>query len=453
MFSLHGASLLVLLASFFACVYPQPVITEPLPNATLLHNDTRVSRCEQWPLCPCSPTPRGRFPNIQFIVMTSGATTHRTQNNCWMSLVERVLLVSDSFNSTGNRQLVFPGSKISQRLPLALLWQAHNLPEEVQWVFVCDDDTYVFLDNLAEMLKRFAPVTKKWYIGAASESRVYNMIFGEMAFGGAGIILSRPLLQATAPYLPVCAERKYVPGYHPSKEAVHRVSDKRLHWCLQRKVGRSLVHNMHQMDIRGDARGLIEGVVSLSRVVTLHHLEAVYLLPLSLYSSSNFAWLHSAALTGRQRLLFRRAVVPFPLAPSNLLLDISFDYTIKIVPRPYKRTAVELTFEIWMGRPISSLEQSPFEFKIRAPDRPCSRLLYYRMPPHDAGALYKLDPSLAYCKEFWYGLAQWNKPPQSLQLIPGYCVTTAVCLPSNKSEVPGVVDLVVDLAKFSLSRS
>lgn len=65
----------------------------------------------------------------------------------------------------------------------------------VQWFTLVDDDTYFLsLDSVARMLSKYHPV-EAHLIGGKSESEGANRAFGNIAFGGAGIFLSRGLMK------------------------------------------------------------------------------------------------------------------------------------------------------------------------------------------------------------------------------------------------------------------
>ncbi|KAA1112829.1 hypothetical protein PGT21_012135 [Puccinia graminis f. sp. tritici] len=63
------------------------------------------------------------------------------------------------------------------------------------WFTLADDDTFFLsLDSLNRVLSKYNPL-EPHLIGASSESRKANSHFGRIAFGGAGIFLSRGLIQ------------------------------------------------------------------------------------------------------------------------------------------------------------------------------------------------------------------------------------------------------------------
>lgn len=82
---------------------------------------------------------------------------------------------------------------------------------EVRWFVMADDDTFLLVDNLMEVLSKYDH-GKYFYIGMSSECVAPNWITSfEMAFGGAGFALSYPLAKSLAKNMDSCIER-----YHPT---------------------------------------------------------------------------------------------------------------------------------------------------------------------------------------------------------------------------------------------
>ncbi|EFJ06776.1 hypothetical protein SELMODRAFT_430371 [Selaginella moellendorffii] len=106
-----------------------------------------------------------------------------------------------------------------------------------------------------------------YYIGAFSESH-YQSVTGfstNMAFGGAGIALSYSLVKALEKMQDDCIRRNYhVWGV-----------DGKLQACMaELGVPLTLDRRFHQMDIRGDAIGLLDSHPT-TPLVSLHHLDTV----------------------------------------------------------------------------------------------------------------------------------------------------------------------------------
>ncbi|GAA5834190.1 hypothetical protein JCM3766R1_004485 [Sporobolomyces carnicolor] len=139
-----------------------------------------------------------------------------------------------------------------------------SLDRSFDWFVFGDDDTF-WLDyrSTLRMLSKYDP-RQEWFIGASSESREALGMFGRMAFGGAGIVASNPLLASMANQWPKCYEQfKNVFG-----------GDEMLTRCaaLARGVEKDDVttreKGLHQFDIPGDTTGPLQ---SGAPILTLHH--------------------------------------------------------------------------------------------------------------------------------------------------------------------------------------
>jgi hypothetical protein len=94
------------------------------------------------------------------------------------------------------------------------LMHLHDHREELgcfNWVYFCDDDTYVFPRALENTLGRFMP-REQHYLGVYHTARVdleWKDPEARIAYahGGAGYIVSWALLKAVRPYLAACHER------------------------------------------------------------------------------------------------------------------------------------------------------------------------------------------------------------------------------------------------------
>lgn len=95
------------------------------------------------------------------------------------------------------------------RIARAILetFRAEDGNKNVRWYVMGDDDTIFFVDNLVRVLGSYDH-TKYFYIGGISECTKSNYDFSfEMAFGGGGFVLSRPLAAALVANLDYCIER------------------------------------------------------------------------------------------------------------------------------------------------------------------------------------------------------------------------------------------------------
>ncbi|KAJ6124475.1 hypothetical protein N7471_011792 [Penicillium samsonianum] len=90
------------------------------------------------------------------------------------------------------------------------------------WVGFSDDDTFFLsLPTIAEELKLFDE-NKKHYIGSLSEASWQVDTFGHIAFGGAGVFVSKPLLDVLMKHYDECQSWGEQPG------------DQKLGQCIQR---------------------------------------------------------------------------------------------------------------------------------------------------------------------------------------------------------------------------
>ncbi|KAL8669193.1 MAG: hypothetical protein Q9168_006205 [Polycauliona sp. 1 TL-2023] len=132
--------------------------------------------------------------------------------------------------------------------------------EEASWFVLMDDDTFFpSMRALLTMLDKYDPA-KEYWIGAVSEMWGSVGRYGMMAFGGAGIFLSRALAAVIDEVYDVCTTEM-----HPAAGG-----DERVMRCIYGHTEIKLTNepNLHQMDIFGDLSGVYEsGRLPLS----LHH--------------------------------------------------------------------------------------------------------------------------------------------------------------------------------------
>ncbi|KAL2007567.1 hypothetical protein VTN00DRAFT_9005 [Thermoascus crustaceus] len=131
------------------------------------------------------------------------------------------------------------------------------------WVSWIDDDTFFpSLAHIAEQLKLFDP-TKKHYIGSLSEASWQVDTFGHIAFGGAGVFVSVPLLNVLTTVYDECQSWGEQPG------------DQKLGQCIERfgNTPLTLWPSLYQMDMKGEVDGVYE---SGRRIDSLHHWNSWY---------------------------------------------------------------------------------------------------------------------------------------------------------------------------------
>ncbi|KAL5343688.1 hypothetical protein BJX70DRAFT_393745 [Aspergillus crustosus] len=126
---------------------------------------------------------------------------------------------------------------------------AKNAREETRWSCIIDDDT--FFPSMAALVEAFEKYdhTQPMYIGGVSESVSQIGLFGLMGFGGAGVFLSRPLVeQLSKPEVTDACHQMVYTG------------DRRISLCVYQYSSAYLTidHRLRQLDFRGDATGFFE---------------------------------------------------------------------------------------------------------------------------------------------------------------------------------------------------
>jgi hypothetical protein len=137
---------------------------------------------------------------------------------------------------------------------------AKNMRPRTRWACVIDDDTF-FL-SMAALVDALAEYddTKPMYIGGVSESVSQIGIFGMMGFGGAGVFLSRPLVQELSNH-----------DVFEACQAMPHTGDRRISLCIYQHTNTKLTvdHRLRQLDMRGDLSGFFEAGRELP--LSVHH--------------------------------------------------------------------------------------------------------------------------------------------------------------------------------------
>ncbi|KAB8273978.1 hypothetical protein BDV30DRAFT_209988 [Aspergillus minisclerotigenes] len=142
-----------------------------------------------------------------------------------------------------------------------VLWD--NRDAHTQWAVIIDDDT--FFPSMSNLVDRLATydATKPYYIGAPTENWGQMNIFSFMAYGGAGIFLSLPLLQQMNEVYDEC----YAFKDH---------GDKRISQCIYQHTTTKLTwdRGLFQVDFGGDVTGFFESGRPLP--LSIHHWKSWY---------------------------------------------------------------------------------------------------------------------------------------------------------------------------------
>ncbi|XP_020108976.1 uncharacterized protein LOC109724525 [Ananas comosus] len=240
--------------------------------------------------------------------------------------------------------------------------------EAARWFVMGDDDTVFFPENLVGVLGKYDH-EEMYYIGAPSESVEQDVMHSyAVAFGGAGFAISYPAAAELARIIDACLQR-YTNFYG---------SDERVSSCLSELgIPLTLEPGFHQVDVRGDAYGML-AAHPIAPLVSLHHLE--YLKPVSPRGATQLEALRS--LVGASRFDPARIVqqsICYERGPGYVWsVSVSWGYTVQLYPWTLYPTALEValeTFQTWR-----SFSPGPFTFNTRPvgpQDRPCQRPLIF----------------------------------------------------------------------------
>jgi hypothetical protein len=143
--------------------------------------------------------------------------------------------------------------------------EMHTGRKQVQWFAVGDDDSVWFVNNLLHTLQQYNS-TNSVYLGDISDKTRQISRHGDFfAYGGGGILLSRPLALLFAQHIQEC------------KRFIHESArDAMIGKCVTEvlKVNLTKNKNFHQMDHIGDMTGLFES--GIDGLVTVHHMFSIW---------------------------------------------------------------------------------------------------------------------------------------------------------------------------------
>lgn len=138
-----------------------------------------------------------------------------------------------------------------------------------KWFAVVDDDT--FFPSLPALMKALEPYhpSYPWYIGQLSEDWHGVRHFGHMAYGGAGIFISLPLLKILYEHFDSCKTAGFE-GDGMFRDCIYTRTSPPVQ--LNRLPG------LHQMDLLGDVSGWYEA--GIRPLLSLHHYNGWHLYPI-----------------------------------------------------------------------------------------------------------------------------------------------------------------------------
>ncbi|KAK1353997.1 DUF604 domain-containing protein [Heracleum sosnowskyi] len=209
--------------------------------------------------------------------------------------------------------------------------------DDVRWYVIADDDTILFINNVAEVLRKYDH-SKYFYVGMHSECTDSNALFSfNMAFGGAGYALSYPLARLVAKNFDLCLKR------YPTLYG----SDQIMHSCIaDLGVSLTLENGFHQIDFHQDISGLLSAHPQ-SLALSLHHLDAVDSIFPSMNRVESVNNLMKAAKVDESRILQKTICYQ---KNKNWTFSISWGYSVhiyeKIIPPSILQVPLE-TFSRW----------------------------------------------------------------------------------------------------------
>ncbi|GAA5980765.1 hypothetical protein JCM11641_002637 [Rhodosporidiobolus odoratus] len=141
---------------------------------------------------------------------------------------------------------------------------AEDIGKSIDWFVFGDDDTF-WLDMraLRRLLSQYNP-GEEWFVGTTTEAKRQLEQFGRMAFGGAGLLVSRGLGASMYDRWDTCFDRyKDIFG-----------GDEMLTRCAALVTGKTKQtvtteqRGLHQFDVPGDATGMFQSGIPL---LSMHH--------------------------------------------------------------------------------------------------------------------------------------------------------------------------------------
>jgi len=144
----------------------------------------------------------------------------------------------------------------------------YRVSATAQWAGIIDDDTFFTSTHALLTTLENYDHTRPQYVGALSEDGNQMHMWGFMAYGGAGIFLSMPLLDALQPHFDTCLDTTHT-GDSRIAHCIYTHSLAKLQWA----------HGLHQCDLHGDQSGFYESGRRLP--LSLHHYKTWFELDIS----------------------------------------------------------------------------------------------------------------------------------------------------------------------------
>ncbi|PYH89931.1 hypothetical protein BO71DRAFT_95026 [Aspergillus ellipticus CBS 707.79] len=220
--------------------------------------------------------------------------------------------------------------------------------ESTQWAVMMDDDT--FFPSMRRLVDRLAnyDTTQPQYVGGVTEDLQHMYGSGYMAYGGAGIFLSMPLLEQLQPFFDDC----YV-----FKAGGDRMLSRCIYAHTTTKL--SVEPDLFQLDLRGDASGFYEA--GRGQPLSVHHWK-------SWFEADMVALSKVASICGEECLLHRW------LLPGEWYLVNGFSVikysTVSDDPLPMEHTWDPSKYPgpdpfAWSLGPLRRKDENKISFRLR----------------------------------------------------------------------------------------
>jgi hypothetical protein len=222
--------------------------------------------------------------------------------------------------------------------------------KKVKWFATGDDDTIWFINNLLNTLQQYNS-SKSIYLGNTSDKKSQLAAFGaHFAYGGGGILLSRPLAILFAQHNQEC--KRFLNKFG---------GDEMIGKCVTEvlKVHFTKDNNFHQMDHRGDMTGLLES--GIDGLVSLHHMFSWWKpFPAEHNDKLNETMhlLHIAYTTLDKHFLKRYVRVN---QKTNQSLLLTMGYSFSLFNRILSHTELSLIEKTWCCGEVVGRETRPKE--------------------------------------------------------------------------------------------
>ncbi|CAF1088118.1 unnamed protein product [Rotaria sordida] len=226
----------------------------------------------------------------------------------------------------------------------------HTGIKKVEWFAVGDDDTIWFVNNLLHTLQQYNS-SNFMYIGDISNKKSQVIRHGAYyAYGGGGILLSRPLAVLFAQHIQECKQFLNLYG-----------GDEMIGKCITEilQVNLTRNNNFHQMDSNGDMTGYLES--GINGLVSLHHMFSMWKpFPNEHTNKINetINLIQLAYTTFDENFLKRFARVNYK---TNQTLLLTMGYSFSLFNRILSRTDLTQVENTWFGTEMATRTIRPKE--------------------------------------------------------------------------------------------